>query len=332
MTTAPRAVGERLRRLVDSGGLDLPPVGAGRTGERLAVLARIAAADLALGRLAEAHLDAVTILREAGREPDPGATYGVWASDAPHARLLLESEGPMRVVRGSKAFCTGAGLVDRALVTVHDDESVHLVSIEARPPALAVDTSAWISTAFAETNTATIAIDRLEMDDDQFVGPPGWYLDRIGFWHGALAPAACWAGGAIGLVDHCVDLAQRRTPDDHLAAHLGALDAARWELGAILRAGGDDLDARPHDPQHALTLAHRFRSSVERVVSTILDHAVRSQGPRLLAHDAWASQRVAELQLYVRQHHDARDHAVLGRVVVAAGPDDPAGAMSRSSR
>lgn len=326
MTAPPEPVGERLRRLVDAGGLALPAPGAGRTAERLAALARLAAADLPLARLAEAHLDAVTILHEAGREPAPGAAYGVWASDAPHARLCLESDGRVRVVHGSKAFCTGAGLVDRALVTVHDDdESVHLIDIDARPPALAVDTSAWVSTAFVETNTATITVDRLEVSADGFVGRTGWYLDRIGFWHGALAPAACWAGGAIGLVDHCVQLARRRAPDDHLASHLGVLDTTRWELDAILRAGGDDLDARPHDPRHAVTLAHRFRSSVERAVSAVLDHATRSQGPRLLANDPWASQRVAELQLYVRQHHDRRDHATLGRLAVT-GADEGTGA------
>ena len=33
------------------------------------------------------------------------------------------------------------------------------------------------------------------------MGTPGWYVERNGFWHGAVGPAACWAGRAAGLVD-----------------------------------------------------------------------------------------------------------------------------------
>ena len=66
----------------------------------------------------------------------------------------------------------------------------------------------------------------------------------------------------------------------------------------------------------------RWRSSrrpvparvIERVVGLVVDQAMRAFGPRLLAHDEWAARRIAELQLYVRQHHGARDHAALGRL------------------
>lgn len=318
----PASLVERLQDLVDTGAVDFPQPGQGRTAERLERLAHIAAGDLALARLAEAHLDAVTILREAHREPATGALYGVWASDAPHARLALERRDHDSVVHGSKAFCTGAGLLDRALVTVHHDDSIHLVDIPARPPTIAVDTSPWITSAFADTNTATITVDHHTVDARDLIGPEGWYLDRIGFWHGALAPAACWAGGAVGLVEHCMQLARSGTPDDHLAAHLGVLDSARWELETTLHAAGTEVDAHPADHRHAMHLAYRTRTTVERVVSTVLDHATRAHGPRLLALDPWAARRIGELQLYVRQHHDTRDHAVLGRLALKRRDDD----------
>ena len=58
----------------------LPKPGSGETSVRFAALADWAARDLSLARLIEGHVDTLAILEEAGHEPDPGATYGVWAA------------------------------------------------------------------------------------------------------------------------------------------------------------------------------------------------------------------------------------------------------------
>jgi hypothetical protein len=312
----------RLRHLAESGMLDLAPPGGGQTAERLRRLAGVAAGDLQLARLAEAHLDAITILREATRDPLDNALYGVWASEAPAATLHLvwtgEAEsGPAGVLSGRKAFCTGMGLVDRALVTARLNDDVVLLDIAAGSGSVAPSLSSWFTTAFADTNTASIEIEKMAVTREQVVGPPNWYLERIGFWHGALAPAACWAGGAIGLIDHCLRIAPS-AGDDHVSAHLGVLDGLSWELQCVLRAAGDEVDESAPDSQAALRHAYRVRAAIERLVTLAVDHAVRAYGPRILALDRWASQRVSELQLYVRQHHDTRDHAALGRAAVAA--------------
>lgn len=313
------ALVSRLRSLVASNVFELPQPGCGATGERLRRLAAISAADLSAGRLAEAHLDAITILREAGREPEDGALYGVWASDAPHARLELLARPHGRLLTGRKAFCTGAGLVDRALVTAHSGGGVLLVDL-ATTDGVEVDGSGWITEAFASTATASIDIAGLGVSDAAVIGSTDWYLDRVGFWLGALAPAACWAGGAIGLVDHCFGRVHGRSVDDHTLAHLGVLDSARWDLGVVLDAAGAAADDARHDAASARHLAMRTRTVVERVVTLTVDHAVRAFGPQLLANDAWAERRIAELQLYVRQHHDARDHAALGRETLEREP------------
>ncbi len=315
----------RMRRLLTDGAFDLPAHGGGHTAERLRWLAAVAARELSLGRLAEAHLDAVTILREAGRAPLPGCLYGVWASDAPRAQLRLTSTPSGPVVHGRKGFCTGVGLVDRALVTASADVeqlddaqraggSVVLVDLDARDPSWVVDSEVWVTPAFAETNTATIELEHVEVDATQVVGTPNWYLERIGFWHGALAPAACWAGGALGLADHCRAIGNGRELDEHTLAHLGVIDSARWELEIVLDAAGAAIDAAPDDADVARHTAARARTVVERAADLVVDEAMRAFGPRLLAQDEWAARRIAELQLYVRQHHGARDHAVLGRL------------------
>lgn len=318
---------DRLRRLTGSGFLDLPLPGTGSTPERLRRLARISAGDLSLGRVAEAHLDAITILREAGREPTPDALYGVWASEAPHARLQLQPAAAGWTMSGRKAFCTGAGLLDRALVTARPVGSDDVLLIDLAVAQLERDPSTWITMSFADTDTATVTVADTHIDaETDVLGGPGWYLDRVGFWQGALAPAACWAGGAIGLVDHCFRIALSDA-DDLTAAHLGVLDSARWELRAVLDAAGAEVDADPVDADLARLLARRARTAVERLVTLVVDHSLRCFGPRLLAMDPWASRRIGELQLYVRQHHDSRDHAALGHDALEderSRPHDPA--------
>ena len=87
-------------------------------------LMAVGRADLSLARLAEAHWDAVAILSEAGPHgPEPNTIYGVWASEKPGQDLALDRQGDRYLVRGRKSFCSGAGIVDRALVTITSPRS-----------------------------------------------------------------------------------------------------------------------------------------------------------------------------------------------------------------
>lgn len=313
--TAVTAIEERVRALIADGSLDLPVPGAGATTTRLATLAALAAADLQVGRMVEAHTDAVAILREADRPVAAGALYGVWAAADPSLALTLEPTPPgsasAPVLTGRKPFCTGGGMVDRALVTVRTDAGVVLLDIDARHHTIAYDTSAWLAPAFSATATALATFRSLPVPGGP-VGPPGWYLDRVGFWHGACAPAACWAGGAIGLIDRTVERALPKAADPHRDAQIGRLTALRWQLAAVVGQAGQEIDAAPHDHLAALRRAHSLRHVVERAATEVVDVVGRALGPRALAHDPEIFERIAEIQLYVRQQHAERDLAALG--------------------
>ena len=123
-------VKELLNDFVRTDGSDLPLPGSGATWRRLDVLSTWAARDLSLGRLAEGHVDALAILAEAGMEPlGDSATYGVWA-----ARSRSGGTSAIRVpggweLSGRKEFCSGSGLIDRALVTADTSEGYRLFDI-----------------------------------------------------------------------------------------------------------------------------------------------------------------------------------------------------------
>src|SRR6266550_1597029 len=71
-------------RLAEEFGRLLPQPGCGDTGARWAVLAAASRESLTVGRVLEAHSDALAILAEVG-QPVPSGTWGVFAAEvAPH--------------------------------------------------------------------------------------------------------------------------------------------------------------------------------------------------------------------------------------------------------
>jgi hypothetical protein len=294
----------------------IPLPGSGGTAERHRRLMEVAREDVSLAKMMEAHWDAVAILAEAGREAVPGQLYAVWASEMPGKGLRLETEGNGYRVWGEKRFCSGAGLVDRALMSVGETER-RLVEIDLRANAgrLRIDGSGWKTAAFALTSTSTIVFEDAVVEAGGSIGATEWYVERPGFWHGACGPAACWAGGALGLVDWALE---SRRKDAHTLAHRGALHAAGWEMQVCLEAAGREIDAAPGDAKGAMRRALTVRHVVEQACTDVLRRFARAYGAHPLAMDAEASRRYQEVDLYLRQSHAERDLEALGAMLESA--------------
>ncbi|CAN5835482.1 acyl-CoA dehydrogenase family protein [soil metagenome] len=298
----------------------LPVPGQGRTAERFNALWDLGYVELSLGRLGEAHADSHAILREAGRADlalvdGAAALFGVWAAEPPDGRVSIERDGPGWRLRGTKRWCSGAALLDRALVTARHGEAVQLVCVDlTRSGVTPHPPGEWATPALASAGTRSVDLD-LSLDAGALVGPPGWYLSRPGFWWGAAGVAAVWAGGAAGLLAH---LLPRWRHDPISLAHLGAahagVEAARATAMAVARA----IDAAPEmTAEEAARLAYNTRHVADLTAGEVIDHATRALGPAPLAQDPEISQRMADLALYVRQAHAERDLAALGSLVMA---------------
>lgn len=286
----------------------VPVLGEGRTSERHRRLFQVGCEDLSLARLVEAHWDAIAILAEAGRDAEVGALYSVWAAEAPGKVLRMNG----KFISGMKPFCSGAGIVDRALVTVTEPQAL-LVDVDLRRSGVLVrfDASAWKTSAFAETKTSLATFDEVEVQKPEIIGDPGYYLQRPGFWHGACGPAACWAGGAAGLFDWAQ---KQKREDPHTLAHIGAMKAAVWSMQAALRSAGDEIDAEWNHVGAAQMRALTVRHIVEQGCTDVLRRLARAYGPYPLAMEDTIVRRYQELDLYVRQSHAERDLEALGRM------------------
>ena len=93
-----------------------------------------------------------------------------------------------------------------------------------------------------------------------------------------------------------------------------ARHAALAAADALLGQSAAAVDADP-DGDHALTVA-TVRAAAERVAREVVDRAPRIVGPAPLSRDGDLARALADLALYVRQHHAERDHAALGGQVV----------------
>ena len=268
--------------------------------------------DLSLARLAEAHWDAVAILADAGHEPEPNAIYGVWASEIPGNAVEVSQAGDGFRLNGSKMFSSGATLVDRALVTVVNPEQLLVdVDLRANSGTIRFDESGWKTQAFSQTHTATVTFRETRVSAGKIIGHPGFYLDRPGFWHGACGPAACWAGGAAGLVDFA---SMQKRDDPHTMAHLAAMRSSVWALRTFLLTAGQEIDEDPNHRGKAQIRALTVRHLVEQACSEILMRFARAYGPYPLAMNEDVARRRQELDLYLRQSHAERDLETLGRL------------------
>ena len=281
------------------------------------MLFAIAEEDLSLAKLAEAHFDALSILAEAGVTPAADAIYAVWASEIPGKQLSLKRDGALRIVDGTKPFCSGGSVVDCALVTVGHPEPL-LVEIDLRrfAGAITLDLSAWQTEAFRATETGAITFRSAGIE--RIVGGSDFYLQRPGFWNGACGPAACWAGGAAGLLRFA---RQSKRDDPHTTAHRAAMESNVWALRSLLAETGREIDLAPHDAAAAHTRALRLRHLTEQLATDTLRRFARAYGPHPLAMDTGMSRRYAELDLSLRQCHGERDLEALGRALLQSASE-----------
>lgn len=304
-----------VRQWLEAGELDLPLPASGDTAARWFALADLTAVDVVAGRLAEAHTDAVAILAElAGQPAGPGQLWGVWAAEASGHALSAAGENNAVRLEGTKPWCSGASLCSHALVTAHvPDGRRGLFAVDLTHPGVAVLPSSWRNAGMARSDTRSVRFDDVPATP---VGAPGEYLERPGFWHGAIGVAACWLGGARAVAAPLYrSVAERAdaSADPHAEAHLGAVDAALAAAESVLSCAADFVDNEPASKRTEL-VARRARAVVETAVEEAITRTARALGPGPLALDADHAQRVADLSMYVRQSHAERDLAALGRL------------------
>jgi hypothetical protein len=303
---------------VAAGRLELPLPGHGRTRVRWAGLADLAESDLSLARLGEGHADALAILAElSGPAPVPDSRWGVWAAMPPGPSLSAEQQDGTWWLDGTKQYCSGARVCTHVLVTATTADGVRLFAAETGHEGVRPVPGSWPAVGMAGSDTLDVRFGRVPAEP---VGAPGGYVARPGFSHGGVGVAACWYGGARGVARALATTARQRDIGPHGFAHLGAVDIALRSAAAALDQAADEIDDDPLDRKDAgARRALRVRTLTEAVATEVLARVGRALGAGPLGHDGDHAQRVADLTVYLRQHHAEKDLEQLGRLVAQEG-------------
>ncbi|MCM3659433.1 acyl-CoA dehydrogenase [Georgenia satyanarayanai] len=304
--------------LADRAAAVLPLPGSGRTAQLWRGLAELAAVDLTVARALEPHLDAVAILAQATEAgyavPQPAGTWGVYAAEGPGARLEARDTGEGRLLlTGRKPWCSLAEHVGSALVTAWLDDALAAVDLSG----VELLDEPWVARGLPAVRSTGLQLTEVPAVP---VGAPGWYLSRPGFAWGGLGVAACWLGGAMGLARRMRRGALERQPDPIGLSLLGQVDTQLTAAAAVLTEAATAVDAGLVQGEHAWARSVRVRHVVHDACEAVLALAAHALGPGPLAGEEEHAARVADLQLYLRQHKAERDAAVVGRAVVDGMP------------
>lgn len=304
-------------------GARLPLPGGDGTARRFALLRAVARVDLTAARVLEAHTDALAILAEAGVPAPADVSWGVFAAEGPGVRLEARSGRDGAVLSGTKPWCSLADRLDRALVTAHVDGGRQLFEVDLHDPGVTPEPpSRWAARGLRTVTSGPVHFDGVAARP---VGGVGWYLERPGFAWGGMGVAACWLGGVDGLADTVLTRSRGRA-GDLAALHVGVVDAARYAADRVLADAASRIATGRASGPAGARLALRVRAVVADTVERVVRQVGHALGPAPLAFDPEHAARVADLELYVRQHHAERDLAALGAELLAAAPPTAGGA------
>jgi hypothetical protein len=304
--------GQLLCAMVDAGLDQLSLPGSGQTLQRWRALAAVAAHDLSLAKLYEAHTDALAILAEAGANiAQPLNVWGVWCAEPPQARLDIhdDAEGADRVVvNGLKCWCSGAHAITHALVSGWNPAGQPcLAAVDLDQAGVTVTNDGWHAVGMAETASVDV---HFENARGHAIGGFDFYTDRPGFWQGGAGIAACWHGAAAQLASYLrARLAGKNDP--HALAHLGRADVALSASAWGLRAAAQQIDAAPTADAYRLSM--RVRLLTEQVAVEVMQALGRALGAAPFCRDPWVSRMMADLPVFLRQSHAERDLAALAQ-------------------
>ena len=273
----------------------------------LALLRAIGRGNLNVGRIFEAHVNAVRLIMEFGspaqqhqaaRGVQEGHIFGLWVTDPPGAALTLNKG----VLQGSKGPCSGAGHVTQALVTVE-------LAGRARMALIRLDGSEQVTPMRGILHgmrccaNGIVRFDGMELPDAALIGQAGDYLREPSLSTGAWRTSAVTLGGLDALVGAARDQLNRRnrTGDPQQQDRFGRIliaqeTAALWTAEAARR--GEDAAAPTSDRVAYVNLA---RIAVEAAVLDAMQHVQRSIGLSAFIRPNPIERLLRDLATYLRQ-------------------------------
>jgi alkylation response protein AidB-like acyl-CoA dehydrogenase len=266
-------------------------------------------ASLSLGRIYEAHINAIHLLRRYASKD----VFWRAASDVCDGHLLalwVTAERPLQLektsvglrLRGRMEFCTAAGIATRAIIAAQDgDSSSRLVYANVETAIVQAGEGPHMQ-GMRATATSPAALD-LTLAEDCLVGQAGDYLRQPDFSAGAWRTLAVTTGGVEALVDQCTSQlkARRRHTNPHQAARLGRMYIARQSALMWTEHSARLAVMNASDGGSITAFVNLARVAVEDACLSVIADVQKSLGIAGMLRANPAEQLMRDLATYLRQ-------------------------------
>ncbi len=294
--------------------------------ESLQCLQDVGRRDLSLGRLFEGHVNALLLIQKYGdadRALDDlarGYVFGVWNTDSPDP-VRARRNGKSLEFSGAKAFGSGAGVIERPIVTAEIDgegRTMCLLPMETLSPR--IDWESWEPLGMERSCSFTVDFTGVVTSTDVIVGGPGDYYRQPVFSGGAIRFAAVHFGGIERLADCFFEWlrASGRTGDPFQRARAGeiamAIESGRqWIAQAAAVADQCFHSSSEPDASRMVQFANMTRLAIERICLDVMERVTRGVGARGLLAPAPFAEILRDLTMYLRQPAPDQALAEVGR-------------------
>jgi alkylation response protein AidB-like acyl-CoA dehydrogenase len=210
---------------------------------------------LSVARLYEAHVNALQLICRYGSEhliarnakdAASGELFALWVTDPPTGAARLRHSSNGFILQGGKAFCSGAGVATRALITAAADDGIRMLVVSLAPETRVKPSDIKLQGMRAAI-TGAVDLSGMRVSEESLLGQPGDYLKEPVFSAGAWRGSAGALGALVALVKiHREEIRNlRRDEDPHQQTRFGQLlmqcETARlWMTQAALRGCLED--------------------------------------------------------------------------------------------
>lgn len=278
--------------------------------DRLAdTLMMIGQGNLSVGRIMEAHVNAVQLMTLFGtntqqRWARSGTDlFALWVTDAPGGGLRMQRSVNGIVLDGAKQFCSGAGHATAALITAEDPPlGSRMLAVKLNIGETVTPLPAPLQGMRAATTGAVHFSDRI-IPGTALLGDPGDYLREPAFSTGAWRGSAVACGGLIALLDHAIrqlrENGRLQTPfaQERLGQLFIARETARHWVEAAARIGEDPAA----EPEYRIATVGLARIAVETACLDAMRLVQRSIGLSAFRQGSLVELICRDLATYLRQ-------------------------------
>lgn len=280
-----RGLEEDIKILQRTGILDaLTATGCEAVRDQVQLLRRLGRANLSVGRLAEGHMNAITLLRLYATPAQcqrhlaaaaGGRIFGVWGAEDAVPLTIADGHGGAARLAGGKRFCSGLGIVGTAVLTAGTDQGPQLVLADVTETSRH-DHAIWTPAGMRATVSGACDLHGMRAE---LLGRPGDYQKEPHFEGGVWRYAALQVGALEALADHLRAAFADVDPGPHNRHRLARLALAARAARLLVEdaalqtvAGGD--------PWGAAALSLLAREGVERACVEAIATVDRALGTR----------------------------------------------------